>query len=510
MYDVKKFAATPGLARRLLSFSQMQNLNFDEKLVDLAFQDLLDPQDFKDFAFQLSGLQISCLQFIRDWNGRGMILCDGPDQSRHVALANAWLSGGRTVVMSQPKLYHIWAQLIRTAFPEATISVFGNPRYLEKSQVFPDGVEFSESPDLSADFFVTSYSGLIWHDLINQVDIDQTIVEELSHPGAVNHKWSSSVAGLFYEIPSPLFIQDINDLPHDAGRDNLASLQTNYSKALQFIGDNITSYMWPGISHLNTFANGYDLKECEAYLSSIGYAGLDRLKILSLFGVSSHLLEIENNKRNLITFYDATIKSLAQSQSKSGLSRLISRERDIEEATGLKLSEVVRRALNGDGPSMTLIGDLMTPQWASLKVQHLKNIHTQLANRLTKCLFLTNSQDIKRSLLLSMGNRLEILDSSDNRDIAISRYLDPIIYRSVAGASWEKMRIPLGNLVVTIDDLIEEPDLLKVSNFLFMVDPPTSQVYWDSVKEAAAATGTRIVNGVILNTFEEDIYKQLR
>jgi hypothetical protein len=513
MYDVKKFTATPGLARRLLAFSQIHGLDFDQKLADLAFRDLLSPKDLQDFAFQLNSRQLESLQFIRDWQGRGMILCDRPEQGRHISLANAWLSGGRTVIMAQPKFYHVWAQMIRDAFPDSKISVFGNPRYMEKSANFPQGVEFSERPDLEADFFVTSYGGLIWHDLFNTVDIEQTIVEELSYPGAVNYKWGSGVNGLFYEVPKPIFIQDINDLPTDPGKDILASIQTNKSKALQFIGETITTYMWPGVKHLDAIANNYDIKECEDYLASIGYAGVDRLKILSLFGISSHLLESTSGARTPITFYDATIKSLVSVKKKdnsaSGLYRIFKRERLIEEETGLTVSNIVQRALNGDRPSMTLIGGLKTPQWASLKVQHLKSVHTQLANRLTKCLFLTESQDVRRSLMLSMGNQLEIL-SSDDRERILTRYLDPIIFRSLPVDWWDKIRTPISNLVVTVEDLINEPDLLKASNFLFMVDPPMSQEYWDSIKEATSVTGTRIVNGIILSTFEEEIYKNLR
>lgn len=513
MYDVKSLTATPGLARRLLQFSQINRLDFNTELAELALSDLLEPSDLQSFAFPIDKNQLASLQFVRDWNGRAMILSDMAEQARHVALASSWLSGGKTLVMAQPKFYSEWAHLIRESFPSSKISVFGNPRYLEKGVKFPDGVVFEERPDLAADFFITSYGGLIWHDLLNTVAINQTIVEELDSQGSVNYKWINAVKGLFHEIPSPLFIQDINHLPQDAGRGNLASLQTHGSKAMDFIGSCISDYLWAGMTHMNAITNGSNLRENEDYLSSVGYSGVDNLKLLSLFGVSSHLLDDIQGNKTPLTFYDSTIQTLLRAKptggrAESGLQRLVARERAVEEATGVKLYTTVQSALEGQESSMTLIGGLKTTQWANLKAQHLKTIHTQLANRMTKCLFLTENTDIKRALLLNLGPLLEDLSTSSDRTLTKGRFLHPIVSVPLTWEQQANMR-PLSNIIITIDDLIQEPDLLLVSNFLFLAEPPMSQSYWDDIKAVAAISGTRIVNGVILKTFEEHISKQL-
>lgn len=513
MHDIKNFAATPGLARRLLTFSQMNHMLFDEKLVDLAMTDLIGPEDLKGFTFALDQSQLACLQFVRDWNGRGMILCSKPERARHVALASVWLQGGTTLIMAQPKFYHLWANLVREVFPDAKISVFGNPRYHEKGQVFPSGVEFSEKPDTDADFFITSYGGVIWNNLLNTTTISQTIVEELDHQGSVNYKWEDAVKGLFHEIPSPLFIQDIHYLPQDAGRDNIASLQASGSKALQFVSETLNNLAWAGMTLLGGLSTCGKHRETEDYLVGRGYTGVDNLKLLSLFGASSHLLDDAQGHKAPITFYDSTIKDLLsmgnrKSRADSGLHRLIAREGAIEEETGVKLTATVQDALAGHKPSMTLIGGLQTAQWANLKSQHLKTIHGHLANRMSRCLFLTDHSDLKRSLLLNFGFQLEDLSTSKDRVLTVARYLSPLISVPLSAAQWQSLR-PLSNLIVTIDDLIAEPNLLQVSNFLFLGEQPMSQDYWDAIKEAASASGTRIVNGVIRSTFEEHISKQL-
>ena len=517
MHDIKTFTATPGLARRLLMFSQMNHMLFNEELVDLAMQDLVSPKDLEGFHYPVDHSQLSSLQFVRDWDGRGMILCSTPDRGRIVALANAWLNGGKTLLLVQPKFYSLWAAMVREVFPDAKISVFGNPRYHERGQTFPTDVEFEEKPDLDADIFVSSYGGVIWHNLLNQVTIDQTIVEELDHQGSVNYKWEGAVKGIFHEVPAPLFIQDISSLPSDHGRDNIASLQASGSKALNFIGDAVTNLLWAGITHMGALTNGTRLNETENYLVSRGYTGVDNLKMLSLFGVSSHLLDDAQGHKKPITFFDSTIKDLLamsnpRSRADSGLHRLVTRERAVEEETGTKIAATVQDALAGHRPAMTLIGGLQTPQWANLKAQHLQTIHGNLANRMSRCLFLTTHHDLKRSLLLNFGLQMEDMSKTDDVSFTMARYLHPMVtteYLRLPHSKQYMMR-PLANLIVTIDDLITEPRLLEASNFLFMAEQPMNQDYFDGIKAAAAASGTRIVNSVIRGTFEEHISKQLR
>lgn len=509
MHDIKTLKATPGLARRLLLMSQMNHMSFGDDLVELAMEGLLHPDQLKGFPYPIDAGQLSSLQFIRDWEGRGMILCQEATRGRSVALANAWLEGGSTLVMVQPKFYGLWAKLIRETFPEAKISVFGNPRYHEKGQEFPDGVEFSEKPDFEADVFISSYGALIWHNFFNHKTVNQTIVEELDNPGSLNYKWDDAVKGIFHEVPNPVFIQNINSLPIDHARDVFTSLQTNDSKPIQFIREQVTKLLWGGITTMGAFMYGH-VKDAEDYLVGRGYTSMDNHKLLSLFGVSSHLLDDVQGHKKPIKFYDNTIKHLNQRRrQESGLSRFIEREMLIEEEAGVKLPAIVQDAIGGDRPSQALIGRLMVPQWASLKGQHLKQVHSNLANRTTRCLFLVNNQDLKRTLALQFGLQMADLSQVNDRQLTIGRYLYPMLHVQLSVDQWRSMR-PLSNLIVTIDDMIAEPNLLNVTNFLFLGEPCLDRDYMEIITAAAAVSGTRLVTSVIRDTFEEEISEQLR
>jgi hypothetical protein len=79
----------------------------------------------------------------------------------------------------------------------------------------------------------------------------------------------------------------------------------------------------------------------------------------------------------------------------------------------------------------------------------------------------------------------------------------------VAGAPVNHTTKKINNLIVTVDDLINHPSLLKLTNFLFIADTPVSREFYQLVKQAADAEGAQIVLPVILDTFEEEIHRQL-
>lgn len=505
MFNVTKLPKTPGVARRLLAFSQLSGMSFDEGIVDLAGQDLISLSDLSASPYPLDSTSIHALQHVMDWNGRAILLESGQDQSRRVALASVWLRQGTTLIMAQPKFYAQWAHLIREGWPDAKISVFGNPRYIEKGLEYPDGVEFSERPDWNADFFITSYGGLIWQDFCSNKTVDQTIVEELDNQAAINYRWSDAVQGVFHELPSPLFIQNIHNLPSDAGRDNLASIQISGSKALNYMSTLVCDYLWAGIPTARPFM-GYNLRDIEDYLSARGYKQADLLRILSLFGVSSHLLDEKGNTQPL-TFTDATVMNIKSSknQKTSGIYRMVEREQEIKGQTGQSISRVVRAALEGDQPSQTLIGSLMTNQWANLKANHLKVIYSNIASKMTKNVILAEHPDLRRNIRLHFGAQAEELSS--NPQVNLARFLHGSSISNgfyLAGGSR-----PVANLVVTLDELLNTPELLSYSNFLFLAQMPMNKDLYQDLRDLANVNGTRVVHSVLLSTFEEELSKQL-
>lgn len=502
MFDVKKLPKTPGTARRLLAFSQLNGMIFDEGIVDLAGQELISTKDLVHTPYPLTGSSVHALQHVMDWNGRAMLLESGHDRSREVALASVWQRGGPTLIMAQPKFYAQWAHLIRQGWPDAKISIFGNPRYTEKGLEYPDGVEFTEKPDWDAEFFITSYGGLIWNDFCSNKQVNQTIVEELDNMSAINYRWSDAVQGMFHELPSPLFIQNIHNLPSDSGRDNLASIQISTSKAINFLSGIVCDYLWAGIQSARPLMANSST-QMEEYLSARGYQRMNLLNVLSLFGVSSHLLDEQGNTQAL-TFMDETLVKLkgVKNYKSSGLYRMVEREQDIKTQTGQSIARVVRAALDGDQPSLTLVGGLMTNQWANLKANHLKVIHTNIANKMTKSVIIAENSDLRRNLRLHFGVQIEELSTDPSTNLARFLHTGQQVY--YAGG----LR-PLANIVVTLEELASAPELLSTANFLFLPQIPLNAELYQDIRELANIQGTRVVHSILQSSFEEELHKQL-
>lgn len=502
MFDVKKMPATPGMARRLLSFSEMNGMVFDDSIVELASEGLIMPSDLADCPYELDDAGLQALQHVTDCNGRGMILESGNSRARHVALANSWLRKGPTLVLAQPKFYTQWAELIQAGFPEARISVFGNPRYNDTEFSYPKGIEFTEKPDWDADFFISSYGGVIWNEFFSERRVNQTIVEELDHQGAINYKWTDAVEGMFHEVPAPLFIQNIHNLPIETGRDNLAGLQMGMSRTVMHLANVVQNFMLAGNPMANFLQNNC-YRDAEEYFARRGYKDVSPLRLLSLMGVSSHLLEGEGSITAPLTFFDDTIKNLQEQRrgQNSGLTRMVERETELAVSTGQSIEDIVRAALACDAPSQTLIGGLQSNQWATLKANHIKQIHTNLANKMTRSLFIIESPHLLRNMRLHMGASLDILGNWEGQELreAIKRFEDwsPHAHR------------PIRNLVITQTELVLYPELIKCANFLFVPEWPASRGSNDSLQTYAKLHGTRIVYSVLNGTFEEEVERQI-
>jgi hypothetical protein len=430
-----------------------------------------------------------------------MLLCSDNQDARPIALANSWLQGGRTLIMSRPENYHIWANMIREVWPDAKISVFGNPRYNDSKGSFPADVEFKEAPEQDADFYITSYGALIWHNFFNRFTVDQTIVEELDSMTSINYKWLDAVRGIFHEIPRPLFLQNIYQLPKDSGRDILASLQTSTSKANGFIGNIVADLMWVNLPVAKPFGN-YSIKDVESYLGNKRYSSFDYLKLLTIFGVSSHLLSKVEGAHIPMVFRDNTVQQAIQNVNRmeSGLKAMKTRERDLTSSKGISMQTLVTESLQGSDSSETLVGRLMTSQWAAVKARHLKTIHASLTNRTTHCLFIADNPEIQNSLKLTLGPIAGVFDVQTAKR-----------YQRSGLEAWkaDQFTVPLSNLILTREQLESNPSLLQDTTFVFLASMPLNQTSYDLLKMSTNAHGVRIVMSVMDSTFEEVILRWL-
>lgn len=506
MFETKTFNASGGMARRLLAFAQLNQMNFDNKLIELAERDLLTKEELNSLPMILTGPEITALQHVMDWKGRAMLLDEGQAGCRKVAMASAFLNGGRTLILAQPAYYAQWATMAREVWPNAIISVFGNPRYAPKGTAYPAGVHFSEHPNFEADVFITSYGGLIWNDFLSKTTVDQTLIEEMDHLNSVNYKWTDAVQSLFHELPRPLLLQNVFNLPNDSGRDNMSSLQSGGSRALDYIGQMISKFLWAGIHTITPFTQGSP-RDVQDYLDRKGYSGVDMLKALNLFGVNSSLLDNVDGTKPPLVFFEDSIRTLQgdHHRKESGLRRFVERERDMVAATGQTMTQLVSSALNDDLPSQALIEQLKPTQWANLKAQHIKTIHGNMTNKTTKSLFLVDNVDLERALRLQFGNQID----STRPDANLAQFRMAYPYLIAGYQEPKQLYTRCYNMMVTIDDLINYPAFLSMSNFLFLADTPVSKEFYELVKQAADQEGTQIVLSVIRKTFEEEIYEKI-
>lgn len=508
MFGETTLAATPGTARRLLAIAQINQMKFDDQLIELASRDLVSSDQLKGFDGKLSNGAIQALQHVMDWNGRAMLLDTGNDVSRTVALASIWLRGGRTLLMVKPEHYGEWATLIRKSWPDAKISVFGNPRYIKTSTPYPEGISCVETPDLTADFIITSYGSVIWHNVMAESGIDQTIVEELDFNGAVHYNWEEAVKGMFFELPSPLLIQNIYGLPAEQGMDQMNSLEVANSASLAFLGKNIHHYLWSGLP-ISKPLNNFSFREAMDYMAN-RYQNISPLKLLNLYGVSSHLLGEKDGSQDPLIFHSSVIARHAHGRGSNGNGyvRYIELERDLVHRMNVSRTDLVRRALDGDTVVQGLIGALRTNQWSNLKAGHIKQIHGSLANKSTRCLFLAENPDLRRNLKLQFSTQIDSFAQESDRDLVTGRFLHPQFYHKLTLEQFYQIK-PLANLMVSINDLINVPELMPKAGLLFLPELPLDREVFNIIREAAVASGTRLVISVLDETLEEKIYQQL-
>lgn len=512
MFDVKKFKATPGMARRLVAFSELNGMQLSDDVRALAQQDLISLDQLNGSNLNLDDTDLKALQHVTDWNNRAMILDSGDYRARRVALASAWIRPkSQTLILAKPQHYAEWVTLIKESWPQASISVFGNPRYQVKGTVYPDGVEFSTSPDHTADFLVTSYGSVIWNGLLSKTIPALTIVEELDSNGSAHYTWQNAIEGLFIELPAVIFIQNINNLPSSPGSSVLASLQTHGGVASSFVFNLVSNYLWCGNKTPNAFGSSSQ-NGLSTYLSARGYSGVDNFKIFPIFGISTHLILDSKAATRPLDFYDQTIKDLrSNSRKDSGLVRLIHRERDLEARAGQSIKNIVQDAFNGDDAARALIGQIKTQQWATLKAQAIKRVLDQVSTRITRTLVVAQNSDLIRALHLQLctynGDMRRIhandLTSSPNREKLIRRYIHP-----TPGGSTDEMEASqtVSVLIVKPTDL-DNADLLLHTNFVMLAEYPADKFTYQVIKEDYVdRCGARLIQCTLRGTFEEEYH----
>jgi hypothetical protein len=190
--------------------------------------------------------------------------------------------------------YAHWAKLATQHWPDKKINVFGSPKFVQATSLLHD-VEITQSPDWSADIFITSYSSFIWHDSLQFIKPKQLIIDEIENEQSINYRWAAAVHGLFYEIKSCLILINLQQLSFHSGTSNKASL-ASIAETPGFLNSLITDYLWAGAP---TSSESYVSLNALTRLSSDKrlpevlarkYQNIDYVSMLPLFGVNTDLI----------------------------------------------------------------------------------------------------------------------------------------------------------------------------------------------------------------------------
>jgi hypothetical protein len=286
-----KLPATPGMARRLLRYNDVRRVVFDEQLVELAMRDILTLDQIPSWLV-VNDTELELLQFVQDWDHRAMIITTQTPRARLLALAGTQInSRGQTIIMSNLNNFTNWVEAIQAMDTNQTISVFGNPRYTLKKPL-PMGLEYTDRPDLSADFLISNFSGLLHNDVVGKIQAGQSIVEEVAEPCSVAGRFHEAVGSLKLEIPRPVTLLDIKHFYNWSGQTRitpkglLANQSTSFTNQL---GELIT-WVWP---HDQFVANAiYATPSAKDSMMREGLMTLRRPEMLANLAVSTHMLDL--------------------------------------------------------------------------------------------------------------------------------------------------------------------------------------------------------------------------
>ena len=293
MFEPQRFDATPANARRLLEFNRLKGSAAANDVQELASHDVVSSR-LAALGAAADEKHQAALQRVLDWNGRGMLLVDDLQVGRDFASTLCRLrSAKKILVFALPSNFGLWTEHLERELPGLSFCVFGNPRHKSSARL-PAHIKFSDVPDRSADVIICNYLSAAWHDLLDGWCPEQTVVEEFSAPGAGvgSYKHKELLAGMFREISSPLFIQNVAD--YQAAGD---LLDAEYTGRPQKLAWDIEELLDWGVWSSCGFPGRALLQRSPAAIKTMqmrGYASSDIWRLLPLLGVSTELVKPAN------------------------------------------------------------------------------------------------------------------------------------------------------------------------------------------------------------------------
>lgn len=500
MYDLKQLPRTPAWARRLKEVSTVTALEMSADLLALAGEDLVDHAELDAAGIHLDPLSLAATQYAVDWQGRCIIMDTNAIDSQKVALATMWCAPQQsTVILTQPKDYARWARAIRSLWPDHSISVYGNSRYSKQDDGvgYPEGVTYGDNPDVHARWQITSYGSFVYHDVMSRQIPDQLIVDELTDKRSVNYRWMEALVGLFLETPRVLMLQNVNAFATDS-TDSLTSILTPNSDGHSHLMWLMHNAVMPG-NRTVEWLSGMESGNTIQHLHTHGYPKVDLLQMISLMGVSTHLMAVDPHQS--LRFHDNGVsKAIASGYANASMRKYVDLANGVCTRAGASLDELAARLLDDPASVDSYFNELKNSTWANLKSALLAKVHGQLTSRKVNIAILAENENLLRALRMRVNE--ELFGDKQNTDLTTARYLHP---RDNWRHYWSgEIPPPINTLIFrNVGDL--SVDILAATDYLVLAEWPHDAQMMNMLIDLAHASQTRIVHTTLNGTFERSI-----
>ncbi len=208
MFQIVDLPKTPKIARRLLDMANIGAVKITDDITNLAKEGVVSQSDLPGFPVSLSEKELQTIQFIRDRNGRGVVL----EGVAHNIFTRATVLGYVMIedafpllIIANNHLQQAWIQSIRTIWPNKRINVCRGTHAATDDEHVND-VVISSEPLEDCDIYFVKPALLNQIDITKKVKINQVVVNYVPDIGSVTRITVDNTKNICLEIQSSLVI----------------------------------------------------------------------------------------------------------------------------------------------------------------------------------------------------------------------------------------------------------------------------------------------------------------
>lgn len=504
MFDVKTIPATPTWARRLLRFNELKKIDIDPKIVELSKQDLLTRDDYPEASDQ----ELRALQYIKDHGHRALILDDGSFTSRELILQSmkCFVKEGCKLILSNPSQHIVWAQLLQRYFPDESITVVTpHKRNMQWDELHNCNVA-STFDGVATGWIVTSYSQILYNDILNRHRPVLTICEEINPGTNPPQRYNDALQGIFCEVESTMFIYNTAPNAGDSA-DFQTTLKQRFANGsqqntlLRLIG-----YLWP----IDNAPRVFEIERrngVSKYLYEHGYGQVNMLKLLTLFGVCIDLLEQTKDDPNMLYLKsNVLVRARGGTDVRSnerGMFAYTKTENTLARSMNMSIQDIYKKYASKEDTG--IFEQFKSNMWCNYKAQYVKHLINQMTLNQQKTLVIAENQGLIRGLRLAL--ECEELATSKHYDNCMARYL----YPSAEWMNYADGDIPpiYNQLCVSVHDL-SNTDLVETTQVIILAEIPQQLDVYQGIVETCQEYDIKLIHPIIADSFEDYLLQHHR